>query len=673
MTTLPNRNTIAGVGASYGQVRSALGDLRDFLSESLGTSGTSPVIDGAILSNTTSLAIGVDTPGTSAQILGSLSVTATGATINPGDGGMYLTGKQLFSSQLGSKIDFLAPSGDPLSIGRQTNSLYARVKTTGSFNLYAGGTHSDTPNTAGTGGSELLRVSPTEFLYKNQTVYHSGNGVFIRKDTADTALEKITFDKGARFRSVVELGDSSVFSTLEFLFPGAGTKIKLYPDTGENFQIGVQNASVFVRTPENFTVYSGGVFSPNPQTPGAGGTQLLNVGINTMTYKNQTVYHTGNSDFVTKKSVARPGVDVVYNSSADDGNYFVGQFNARADNRMWLVSNAGGCRVAYADGADTSTYSAFRAGTDRPLMFETSPLRPGATRLWIGNQDNTIYSEMHFNGSRMQFIARNTDGTSYETYVNRAETCDRASTINGQGIDDGTIRYFEISMGTGSVSGTILANVWGVHPYAFSSPTIAGVSGNNITYCVGIGAHANSGAPTKAWRGLNTTGTVFVTGSAVTWEYITATGDPYIWVHSDKQGNIIGTWDAEDPYDKDQPDNNPLVTIPDTYRVQIPSIEEFGVVLNRFIQKNNPTFKDSFEETLKNYASRRNLMKDYNKGMDLREFVYDLPGDEQKQNWRVQAVIRALTVQISETKTMSIQELISLMYKVDKKGKLHLK
>lgn len=677
MSTLPTRSNIAGVGATYGQVRSALGDLRDFLSESLGTSGTSPVINNGTIQNAISLGVGVETPGTTAQILGSLSVTSAGGTVNPGDGSIYLTGKQLYASSLGSKVEFLAPTGDALNIGRQTDSLYVRTKATGNFNVYAGGTHADAANTPGSGGTELLRLSNSTFTYKGQTIYHSGNGVFIRKDAADTAGEKITFAKGLRSDLKVEIGTEAqtVSNTLEFLAPKAGNKIRLYPGaSNENYNIGIQPDSVFLRTAENFTIYKGGVFADLAQTPGTGGVQLFNVNSTGITYKGGDVYHAGNANFVSKTSVNRPGVVNVYNSTADDNKFFVGQHNAKGDGRMWLVSNSGGCRVEYADSADNASGATFRAGSDRPLVFEQSPNRQGVVTMWIANQDTPIYTQMHWNGTRMVFIARHTNNTSYETQVNRADstgysdTAGRANGIHGHNIDDGTVRYHELSRGEGSAAGGTLGGIWGVHDFAFSSPLVVNCV---AAFWIQIGAGNNANSSVRWWRGQNYNGGL--PGSQVIWQYITGSGQPYIWVQASDNGHIIGTWDAEDPVDRSEPETNPLAGIPNTFKIQMPTVEEVLPILETYIRKNPATFKDKFEESLKEYSSSRNMMKEYWKGMDLREFVKDLPGDDQKKEWRVQAILRSITTQLGDNPKRNMHLIFSEVYKVDKKGKLIVK
>jgi hypothetical protein len=676
MVNLPTKESLAGVGATYGQVRSALGDLRDFLAESIGTSGSSPVIDGSLLSNVTSIGVGIGSPGATVQIVGSLAITDDStSSINPGDGNALFDGKVSFPFSLGTKLEFLAQTGNALAIGRQTDTLYLRTKLDGFLKVYEGGVHQDTL-IPGIGGRELLSLSDTSFTYKGQVIYHSGNGVFLRKDQADSAPFKITFNSGLRAVADVEIGEiGSTNRVLNFLANTGGNRINLNSASSEqSYVLGLQPSTLFFRSPGAFTFYRGGAFINTAQTPGVGGTQLMHIGDTSFTYKNFNIYHSGNANFLTATSAARPGVTRVYNEPNDTGDYFVGQPNQLGDGRMWLVSNIGECRVGFANVSNTSNFATYKTGTSFPLVSEVSSARPGVHRMWIGNQDSSIYTEMHWNGSRMQFIAASTTGQSYETIVDRANFCNRSDAIHGHNIDDGTVRFYELSIAQGSIGGTGTNGVWGVHSFAFASPVTSNASAG---YDVRIGYGGGSGSY-RFWRGVGSVGG----STSVVWDYVTGSGDPYIWVLTDNLGNIESTYDAEDPFDRSEPETCPFIEYEgEANLIRLPSIESLLPMVDRVNESNSSPLwgkgvdmKTSFIEELKIYAKSRNLMKDFyeNPDMDLREFVLDLPGDNQKKQWRTQAIIRALTKLLGNQNIIETQLFLQKFYKVSN-GKLELK
>lgn len=679
MTNLPTRTELAGVGATYGQVRNALGNLRDFLGESLGTSGTSPVLSGAVISGAESLGVRVGTPGATAQIAGSLAVTAATATSdNPGDGNILVDGLVRLGATLGTKLEFSAPTGAPLAIGTQTNSLYARVKPGGTFAVFEGGTHSSTAGSPGAGGAALLVVSPSVLTYKGQTVYHAGNGVFIRKDAPDTASEKITFTKGLDSAAPVTLNSSKVN------FTGAeGNRLSLSETLGvEAAVVGTQTNTMFVRTPENFTVYKGGTWAPTEKTPGEGGAQLFNVSSTELKYKNFDVYHSGNATFVNQQSTNRPGVTELWRSDADVAEYIFAHWNHSGDSRFRLRSSTGaGVRVDHATTSDTASTATFLQGTTRTLMAEQSTTRRGTTRIYLANQDTNHYVDPAFDGGR--FLLRGINGTNgahqFEVRVQYADTAGAVVNVNGNNIIDGTVRYHELARGQSSatfrsnVAGQTSITVIGINQFSFSgfniaggadSPTFGYLSGGRLLRLISGGGQGT-----------------------ITWDYVTGSGDPRVWVVYDDMGNITGAWDGEDPFDRDKPDNPVFYTLEkeeflplsNCALIDLPHYKTFESACDRLIDTPLPAWVELsrvaaedpqgvIENIMLEYTKGRVGMQDYAKVDTWDEFIWGLDDSPKKIEWRNQAILRAYARLFGASPLVETGAILGTLFKYNKKS-----
>lgn len=184
MTTLPTRLGLTSATLTQGQFRVAIGDVRDFLNEALGSSGTAPVLTGASITNASSLGVGTSTPGAEAQITGGLTITDVATPdVNPGWGHAYIKYALRFSGDDATKIRL---KGTSQTIGTQSTSVYSR--TGAGFNFYLNGVHSATAGDAGTGGTRLLLIDNTAFTYKESKIWTEAN------DGAGSGLDADTLD-----------------------------------------------------------------------------------------------------------------------------------------------------------------------------------------------------------------------------------------------------------------------------------------------------------------------------------------------------------------------------------------------------------------------------------------------------------------------------------------------
>jgi hypothetical protein len=124
----------------------------------------------------------------------------SGGTLNPGD--LSITGGNLnFGSRTGQHLLLY---GTTFTVGIQASTFYQR--TGAGFAWYLGGVHSDTQWAPGAGGTELLRLDTSSFLYKGSTIWHAGN------DGASSTLDADLLDSqhGSYYQNATNLNAGTV-------------------------------------------------------------------------------------------------------------------------------------------------------------------------------------------------------------------------------------------------------------------------------------------------------------------------------------------------------------------------------------------------------------------------------------------------------------------------------
>ena len=697
MTVLPSREALIAIGKTYGQFRSAIGDLRDVVAESIGSSGGSPEIKRATLLDILSIGVRTTTPGADVQIAGSVAITQTSAPpLDPGVGNLLVEGFVKFPDIAGERIRLFTGS----SLGMQPASLYFRTPT--KFLWYRGGSHVLDDASPGTGGSELLRLSDTEFKYKGQTIYHSGNGVFVRKDVDDFANGRVFFSKGLQsLAETLALGHN--FGTtaapqwrdspIVFLAPITGPKLTLY-NNDTNYSIGIQPSTFYLRTGYAFAVYHNGTHNESSfLNAGTNGQRLFVVDPQQITYKDQQIIHRGitgansgldadlldgkhGSSFVSKISANRPG-DVRlwrYDTDTDQFGYMSWDGTRFRINTANTPGTAGWeVGVHYADTA----YSArVDAATGRSLISHTSANRPGVNTVWATNVDdipagNSVGRFVQFNYDSSRNVIR-LDSNSGYVKPYQSDYADTAGSLSG------LVGYNRISRGTGSSNLT----VFGVHQFAFASPLTDYTEGGTTWVAVG----ASNGAGVHRLWGVTAAGrNIYLSVATVTWDYITASGDPYIWVVYDDQNNIIGGWEAEDPANTEFPDVSPIVA-PDNLqqphskavKVKIPTIKYLAPLLeDTFKRAKLPAWKDTsvYKEAktpeqlvrkMVKKAAEDRLLEMPSEQTDFRDFILSVD-DDQKRNWRTQLILRSVSRTRAGTYNSQLIKLLQDHFKVNPK------
>src|SRR5690606_16263610 len=106
--------------------------------------------------------------------------------------------------------------------------------------------------------------------------------------------------------------------------------------------------------------------------------------------------------------------------------------------------------------------------------------------------------------------------------------------------------------------------------YAFASPLRgSGTSGSPYSVGIILGAQNHDQSSTRQWAGMclktqysRWGDSVELTSSSpavsVTWDYLTASGQPRVWAELDDLGEIVSIWEAEDPADPEWPDEPPF-------------------------------------------------------------------------------------------------------------------
>lgn len=696
MTVLPTREALTAINRTYGQVRTALGDLRDVIAESLGSSGGSPEVRRATLLDILSIGVRTTTPGADVQIAGSMAITQTSAApADPGIGNLLIEGRLGFPDIAGERIRLYSGS----TIGMQPSSLYFRTPT--KFLWYRGGSHVLDDALPGAGGSELLRLSDTEFKYKGQTIYHSGNGVFVRKDIDDFANGRVFFSKGLQsLAETLALGHN--FGTtaapqwrdspIVFLAPITGPKVTLY-NADLNYSIGIQPNTFYLRTGYAFAVYQNGTFTDTSLSPGTNGQRLFVVDPQQATYKDQQIIHRGitgagsgldadlldgkqGSAYVSKISNNRPG-DVRlwrYDTDTDqfgymswDGTRFRLNSSNSAGTAGWEIG------VHYADTAHSARVN---AANGQPLVSNTSVNRPGVSTVWITNHDdipagNTVGRFIHFNYDASRNLVRMDSNTGYVKPY-QADYADTAGSLSG------LVGYNRISRGSGSSNLT----VFGVHQFAFASP-LTDYTDSGVTW-VAMGANSGVGAY-RLW-GVTAAGrNIYLSIATVTWDYITASGDPYIWVVYDDANNIVGGWEAEDPANNEFPDLAPIVDPeklskphPKAVKVKIPTIKYLAPLLEDTFKKAKlPEWKDKSvykdaanpEQLVRKMVKRAaedRMLEMPSEQTDFRDFILSVD-DDQKRNWRTQLIMRSISRTRAGTYNSQLIKLLQDNFKVNPK------
>ena len=177
-------------------------------------------------------------------------------------------------------------------IGIQANTLYQRSADDWSWHRL--GIHSDTRNAPGAGGTEAMRLTGSDStLWLRPTTSSAPRGRLLFGDLNTTTQQpRAGIGEAQDDDDVLELfgekvrvisNQSNPAPTLTF---GAttGQHLVLYEGGADTFGIGVQSATEYFRTGEQFAWYKDGVHSDIANAPGLGGTTVMTLtGTGTLT------------------------------------------------------------------------------------------------------------------------------------------------------------------------------------------------------------------------------------------------------------------------------------------------------------------------------------------------------------------------------------------------------
>jgi hypothetical protein len=300
-------------------------------------------------------------------------------------------------------------------------------------------------------------------------------------------------------------------------------------------------------------------------------------------------------------------------------------------------------------------------GTSPTIEWDDTDLTGAGSRYWI-----------HVNGRRMYFLQDRTgDGNWNSPHPMQIES-DGTVTIGIKLGGSGVVPVTALKKAQGSRSG---AGAFGVHQYAFASPISTGSGGGSTE--LGITVIGQRVSNNRNWW-LNDS------ANTITWDYLTASGEPRIWAAVDPNGNIIEMWEGEDPVDREFPDEAPIETPLDSgltiARLELPD-ETLVTKLMDFLPNTplpswhpasryreiNPT-PTLVQEMLATQMKERGLEVP----PDIRE-VYSAIDDYEKRYWRVQLWLRSFSRVSDNHRNNTLIPVYKRMLRVTSNGKLELK
>ncbi len=170
------------------------------------------------------------------------------------------------------------------AIGVQGDTLYQRSQSDWSW--HRGGIHSDTRNAAGTGGTEVMRLtgndlwlapkigaggssSPPRLVFGDINLSNSSPFVSIGEAPNLTDTLQLTADK------VLVTASTSFAPPVVSFGATTGQHLVLFENSFDTYGIGVQGDTQYFRSGEQFAWFKDGIHSNTPNDPGTAGTTLM--------------------------------------------------------------------------------------------------------------------------------------------------------------------------------------------------------------------------------------------------------------------------------------------------------------------------------------------------------------------------------------------------------------
>lgn len=168
-------------------------------------------------------------------------------------------------------------------IGVQTDTLYQR--SANDFSWFKGGLHSDLRNTAGTGGSETMRLNGNGLLWLKPNSSQAPRGS-IQFGDLNGSLPYAAIGEAQDEDDVLEIvgreirirtNSNGAKPSINF---GAttGQFIELFKNGSDTYGIGIQSGTQYYRTGSQFAWFKGGVHNDAGNNAGAGGSTLMTLG-----------------------------------------------------------------------------------------------------------------------------------------------------------------------------------------------------------------------------------------------------------------------------------------------------------------------------------------------------------------------------------------------------------
>jgi len=561
--------------------------------------------------------------GMNADLLDGLESHEFLRTVHPGYAGILVS----TPDSLGTKMRLY--SG--YEFGIQPSTLYAR--TADYFILYKLGAHSDTQFNTG-GGTELLRISGSEFTYKFNIIWHTGNDgpgsglnadlldgldstAFLRSNTSDTINGTLTVLNGSPTNNGLVVGSSSSTAHSARIFvTGYSTNL---PAVRLNIQNLAHQYQIMIDADEKFKI----------QDMTAGVLHWSSIGAN-IELRRQVVI---NTETTAEAKVL--------------------QFNI---NGAWFQTiNAGAFRLRHGDTAVSSPITVYNGTTGRYLITTTSVNRPGVTRVFASNNDGTN-----------EFVDFNVKSDGTLTLEHPTRTVRVSGTPTAIGISD-------LSKASGSAS-VVNNTVYGINIYSFGdlyfSPSSGSGSGYQQIAYFGAGSTAGRRNRSEGFSGT------------ISWNYLTGSGNPQTWVIPDDRDNIVSMWDSEDPINDFLEDEPP---IEGGIQITLPEIDPILLLLEQLDK--NPVLplwlpKSKLKDLQHPNKLVRRIFKTYMDARHADRHPMTMPTEDEnlvevitqdndavRQLWRRQQLLRAINKVYAGVVAESLNDLIIRLFKVNRKSR----
>jgi hypothetical protein len=229
-----------------------------------------------------------------------------------------------------------------------------------------------------------------------------------------------------------------------------------------------------------------------------------------------------------------------------------------------------------------------------------------------------------------------TGGSAPGLYVERSTGWSKAANVGAAS----PISVNDLKKATGSRSGG--NGAFTVNRYAFASP--------NTTAASSLGDMFMSIRTDASGRYWEISGMGSSSTTTVTWDYLTASGNPQVWASLDRRGGVAEIWESEDPPEPDFPDLPPIPG--KVLRLEFPKQREIerlvraGLIekvrLPRWLRRYRGRWHKDPQALLAEMFADALAARGLPPFSDVREALASYRSDERRREWITQLWLRCV-------------------------------